>query len=321
EAEDHAPQTGRVVFLATNGLHTSIDLKDNGLFAKAVIEGLTGAADKDGYEPDGSVTVDELAEYLDKRIPELAREHGKNKEEKEQLHSVPGGRQSHYALTHNPAVTAKVEERLAKLDDLAKKGLKDNFVQEGKQLLGRMPRLEAQRKLRKEYQALVDGKTTQDKFEEERTTILDSMKMKRSVALEFSEKVLQVVEVLDKNYYKEINKGELVGWAITGLYKSREEKVPADLEKRLKEVKTLKTVALNELLADARQALGTREDLEKHKDVDITLLRMLSHLDPYTTYIDPESKRRFTDEIQGNFTGIGIQIRKDTLRALLLLVR
>jgi carboxyl-terminal processing protease len=320
EAEEHAPQTGRVVFLATNGLHTSLDLKEHGLFAKAVIEGLTGAADKDGYEPDGSVTVDELAEYLDKRIPELARENGKTKEEKEQLHFVLGGRQSHYVLTHNPAVAAKVQERLAKLDELANKGLKDTFVQEGKQLLGRMPRLEAQRKLRKEYQALVDGKTTQDKFEEARTSILDSMKMKRSEALEFSQKILEVVDVIDKNYYKEVNKGEMVAWAVTGLYKSREEKVPADIEKRLKEAKTLKTVALNELLADARQALGTREDLDKHKDVDITLLRMLGHLDPYTTYIDPESKRRFTDEIQGNFTGIGIQIRKDTVSDMLLVV-
>jgi C-terminal peptidase prc len=318
--DDHAPMTGRVVFLATNGLHTSLDLKDNGLFAKAVVEGLTGAADKDGYEPDGVVTVDELAEYLDKRIPDLLRENGKTKQEKEQLHFVLGGRNSHYVLTYNPAVTAKVSERLAKLDELAKKGLKDQFVQEGKQMLARMPRLEAQRKLRKEYQSLVDGKITQDKFEEARTSILDSMKLKRTDALRFAQKVLEVVEIIDENYYKEVNKGEMVGWAISGLYKSREEKIPEDIEKRLKNVKSLKTTELNELLAEARTQLGSREDLDKHKDLDITLLRMLSHLDPYTTYIDPESKRRFADEIQGNFTGIGIQIRKDTITDMLMVV-
>src|SRR5262249_2201961 len=54
--EDHAPMTGRVVFLATNGLSTSLDLKDHGLFATVLLEGLKGAADKDGYEPDGLVT-------------------------------------------------------------------------------------------------------------------------------------------------------------------------------------------------------------------------------------------------------------------------
>src|SRR5207253_8908699 len=62
------------------------------------------------------------------------------------------------------------------------------------------------------------------------------------------------------------------------------------------------------------------EDLDKHKDIDITIVSMLRHLDPYTTYIDPESKRRFSDEIRGDFTGIGIQIRKDTLTDMLLVV-
>jgi carboxyl-terminal processing protease len=316
--EDHTPVPGRVVFLATNGLSTSLDLKDHGLFAQAIVEGLKGDADKDGYEPDGSITVDELAEYLDKRIPELARENGKTKQEKEQMHFVLGGRSSHYVLTHNPNVAAKVEARLAKLEKM--KGLNEKYLTEGKQLLGRMPRLEAQRKLRKEYQALVDGKITEEKFEQARTAILDSMKMKRTDAADFSQKVLEVVDVIEKNYYKEVNKGDLISWAITGLYRSREEKVPEAIESKLKNPKKLTTTELNELLTDARQALGVREDLDKHKDIDITLVRMLSHLDPYTTYIDPESKRRFKDEIDGNFTGIGIQIRKDSITDMLLVI-
>src|SRR5262249_30456209 len=71
ESEDHAPKPGRVLFLATNGLSTSLDLKDNGLFTHAVVAGLKGEADKEGYEPDGVVTVDELTTYLDKQIPAL----------------------------------------------------------------------------------------------------------------------------------------------------------------------------------------------------------------------------------------------------------
>jgi C-terminal peptidase prc len=310
--EDHAPVQGRVVFLATNGLHTSLDLKGNGLFTTSVIDGLQGAADKEGNEEDGVVTVDELADYLDKRIPELAREHGKTKEEKEQIHFVLGGRNSHYVLTHNPKVAAEVEKRLNKFEELAKKGLDPALVKEGREMLTRMPRLEAQRKLRKEYQALVDGTTTQRAFEEKRTAILDSMKMKRTDAAHFASKVLEVVDIIDKNYVKEINKGEMVAWAITGLYRSREETIPDKIEKELKNVKQLKGADLADLLTDARQSLGVREDLDKHKDIDIALQRMLSHLDPYTTYIDPESKRRFKDEIDGRFTGIGIQIRKDT---------
>src|SRR5262249_13198540 len=147
--DDHAPVPGRVVFLATDGLKPSLDLEKNGLFAKALVDGLTGAADTEGNEPDGSITVDELAKYIEKEVPELARKNGKTKQEKEQFPFVLGGSNSHYVLTHNPAVTAKVQQRLAKLEDLAKKGLKEEFVKEGRRLLAQMPRLKAQQKLRK----------------------------------------------------------------------------------------------------------------------------------------------------------------------------
>ena len=47
---------------------------------------------------------------------------------------------------------------------------------------------------------------------------------------------------------------------------------------------------------------------------------MLRTLDPYTTYIDPDTLNRFKQEVQGVFTGIGIQIRKDASTDLLLVV-
>jgi len=47
---------------------------------------------------------------------------------------------------------------------------------------------------------------------------------------------------------------------------------------------------------------------------------MLHKLDPHTTYIDPETKRKFDDEIRGAFNGIGIQIRKDGATGHLLVV-
>ena len=45
---------------------------------------------------------------------------------------------------------------------------------------------------------------------------------------------------------------------------------------------------------------------------------MLSNLDPYTTYIDGETKANFDRDVQGNFTGIGVQIRKDAVSEMLL---
>jgi C-terminal peptidase prc len=319
--EEHTAKPGRVLFLATNGLARSLDLKEHGLFTAALLKGLKGAADKDGYEPDGVVTVDEMTTYLDKEIPALAQAHGKTKEEKQQLHFVLGSRGSHFALTANPDAAAKAKDRLDKFTKLVKDGkVPAKFAAEGKTLLERMPHLEAQRNLRKDYQALVDGTATQEQFETKRDDILASTKLKRADAMDFAQKVVEATQVIKDGYVKETQQGELVAWGLRGLYRRLEEKVPEAIDKRLKDAKTLGEADLTVLLADARQALGKREDLDKHKDLDITLRRMMNHLDPYTTWIDPESKKKFDQDINLNFTGIGIQIRKDAATDQLLVV-
>ncbi len=319
--EEKGPISGRVVFLATNGLSTSLDLKEHGLFAKVLLEGLKGAADKDGYEPDGQITVDELSSYLDKRIPRLANEFGKTREEKNQQHWVLGGRANHFVLTHNPAVMPAVKERLEKLETLLKDSkMPAKFGVEGRQLLERMPRLTYQRNLRKDYQALVDGTIDQETFETRRDAILEGTRLRDADAAQYAKKVIEASELVKENYVKEINQGDLVAAGIKGLYRRIEEKAPPEIEAKLKTVKKMNEEELTKLLSDVRLQLGKREDLDKHKDLDITLQRMLAHLDPYTTYIDPESLTRFNQDITGNFRGIGIQIRKDNASDMLLVV-
>ncbi len=117
--EEHPVPAGRVVFLANIGLKPSLDLAEHGVFAQALLDGLKGAADKEGYGPDGYVTVDELVQYMSKEVPELVRKYGKTQEEKEQRDYVFGGRTSHYELTRNPAVAPMVAERLRKFEKLA----------------------------------------------------------------------------------------------------------------------------------------------------------------------------------------------------------
>src|SRR5262249_782490 len=77
---------------------------------------------------------------------------------------------------------------------------------------------------------------------------------------------------------------------------------------------------LTVLLRDVRERLGQREDLDNHKDIDYSLQQMLRHLDPYTTYIDPEALSRFTTETTGKFKGIGIQIRENRSRGMLQVI-
>jgi len=319
--EDQASQPGRIVYLATNGLSTSQDLAKNGMFTKAIVDGLRGAADKEGYEPDGLVTIDELTTYLDKELPALARRHGTTEKQKQQQHFILGGRAGHFVLTHNPEAMPKRAQRLTKLEALLKdEKLPAKYGAEARNLLERMPRLEKRQELRKAYQSFVDSKINLEALETKRDSIVDSMKMRRGDALAFAKKVLEVTEMIKDAYIKEVNQGDMVSWGIRGLYRHIEEPVPAAIEARLNKAKTLGTFALQQLLTDSRQQLGEREDLEKQKDLNITLQRMLHKLDPYTTYIDPETKKKFEQDIAGNFTGIGIQIRKDAVTDQLLVV-
>src|SRR5207247_1896943 len=139
------------------------------------------------------------------------------------------------------------------------------------------PRLEARRHLRKEYQALVDGKEPADKFLENRTKIVEEMKLSHKSARDFAETILDAIDLVQKQYIKELNKGQMVEWAIRGLYKSLDERPPDDVAKKLAGIKTMKAGELRELLTDVRERLGKREDLDNHKDIDDTLLRMLRH--------------------------------------------
>ncbi|HBI43568.1 MAG TPA: hypothetical protein DDY78_12060, partial [Planctomycetales bacterium] len=192
--------------------------------------------------------------------------------------------------------------------------------EEGRQLLGRTPRLESQRDLRKDYQKLADGDLSEDDFTKDRDKILAGTKLPPAVAQKFAAKVIEATEVILSDYYKEENQGELVTQAIRKEYRFLEERIPDALEAGLKKAKDMSEDQLKELLIDARTALGKREDLDKDKDIDVALVEMLRTLDPYTTYIDPETLNRFKIEIAGNFTGIGIQIRKDAATDLLLVV-
>jgi C-terminal peptidase prc len=321
QGEDHPTPPGRVLFLATNGLKPGLLLAKHGAFGQALIDGLKGAADKEGYEPDGLVTVDELIDYVSKEVHRVALEQGKTKEEKEQRPIILGSRAIHFDLTHNPAAADKVKERLEKFAKLTDaKQVEPEMAEEGRKLLTRMPKLEAYRSLRKDYQRLADGALTVDEFKEARTKLLQDMKLKRSTALAFAAKVIQASQLINKEYVKEVNQGDLVASAIRGLYQRVEEKIPPEIRERMTKAKTLKESELTNLLADAREHLGTREDLANHKDLDYALQRMMSPLDPYTTYVDPETLAQFKRETGGHFTGIGVQIRVDSARDMLVVI-
>jgi hypothetical protein len=218
--EEDSSAQGRVVFLATNGLSQSLDAEKHGVFTKTLLKGLKGAADTKGYEPDGLVTVDELWEYVEKQIPAEVRKLGKTNEEKRQVPGLLESRGSDFVLTRNPAVTAKVSERLEKLRQLAKDGkISKDWASEGQSLLERMPKLNTYQEQRKQYQRLVDGALTVEEFGKERDKVQAALKIKRSAAFDYAAKVIRSTQIIRESYVKEVNQGDLVGWAIRGLYR------------------------------------------------------------------------------------------------------
>src|SRR5262249_46804832 len=153
-----------------------------------------------------------------------------------------------------PAVTAKVKERVDKLSQIAKDGdISQEWGSEGQELLRRMPKLKAHQELRRQYQRLADGALSVDDFGQERTKTLAALKLKRRTAFSFPAKVIQSNQIIRDNYVKEVSPGEMVAWAVRGLYRQIDEKLPAEIRERLDKVRDLSEAELTALLADVRE--------------------------------------------------------------------
>ena len=174
----------------------------------------------------------------------MARTKGKTEKEKEQDHYHR--RRPLVALRLDEEPQGRREGRgtlLAKFDDLVKeKKLTDaKLIEEGRDYLTRMPRLKKRQEVRKVYQEFVDGKVTEKGLEEKRDALVASMKLKQSEAAQFALKVLEVTELMKEKYVKDVNQGKLAGSAITELYNYVEEKIPSEIEAKLKDVQTFRT--------------------------------------------------------------------------------
>src|SRR5207244_1081010 len=129
---------GRVMFLASSGLSSTIQLDTHSLFAQTLLDGMKGKADKDGYEADGVVMVNELVKYMEDELPKVARIQGKTKEEKSQAAIVLRNPPTHFAIGRTPMVAPVAEKRLDRFKDIAgKAGVAKEVVAEGERFLSR----------------------------------------------------------------------------------------------------------------------------------------------------------------------------------------
>jgi carboxyl-terminal processing protease len=141
--------------------------------------------------------------------------------------------------------------------------------------------------------------------------ILRGTRLPGRAARDFAATVLDATRVVREGYVKEVNQGQMIDWAVRGLYRKLDEEVPDGVAGKLANAQRLREKELFALLVDVRQRLGKREDLADHKDIDGAILRMLGHLDPYTTFYTPEDVKRAEEEASGQFIGVGIEIDHD----------
>ena len=319
---EQAPPQNKVVILATVPSSPPLAVGENGLFARTVLTAFQGAADTDGYEPDGLVVVDELVKYLEKTMPEQSRKIGKTTAEKESTPFIVGEETSHFALTKNPKVTPKVVERVAVLDSLGKSStLTPEMVTEGKALVARMPKLKAQQELRKQYQQLADKAVTPEAFVASRNTILEGMVLPVADAEKFAQTMLRAIDTVKTEYVKPLDAGEWAALSVKGLYRRLEQAVPADVLEQIQSPKGMERSAITALFKDVRKRIGKREDIDGVKDADTAIQMMFAELkDPYTTYYDAATIAKMDAPLRGEFRGVGIQIRRDLVRDGLLVV-
>src|SRR5262249_61303832 len=92
------------------------------------------------HDPDANVTAKNPTKYFRKRLPPLARQHGRTKEEKDQYAAILGYRYTHFDLSRNPAAAAGIERRLQRLQALvAEKTVTDAVAREGARVLAAVP--------------------------------------------------------------------------------------------------------------------------------------------------------------------------------------
>src|SRR5205807_375809 len=121
----------------------------------------------------------------------LALAYGKTADEQQSKVRYSRGIDTNFVITRNPDATRTIRKMLSQLSKLAKEqGLDEALLSEGENLLSRMPRLEAQRALRKEYQRLTSDSTSVDEFRRRRERIVAGMKLRRSDCQVFADKIL-----------------------------------------------------------------------------------------------------------------------------------
>lgn len=307
--ELEAAMKGRVVLSCTSGLVASPVVDGKSIFSTILTEAFQGKADKEGDDPDGQVTIDEVTKYFQdeylKRV-DVSNTIG--------LFPAAFGKSLHFTVSLNAPGLEKAIERskqFATKADEAK--LPADVIKEGQDFILHMPRQDSERKLRKKFVEFAEGKIPSSELVSAHEAMQADLKISRESAEKFADNILRVMRFTRDYYVKQVKLDEMAVHAVKGLYRWADEKIPAEMKTRLDQFKSEDDAQIKELLIDARQALGNRDAIKNEKGMDRTLKYMLTNLDRHTVWFNADELAELERGMK-EFIGVGIQIRKDFQR-------
>lgn len=99
-------------------------------------------------------------------------------------------------------------------------------------------------------------------------------------AKSFAKSVLAAAKQVQESSILKLNRGELVSWAVRGLYGCHGEEIAPQINQRLERRKGAEEHELLEVLCEARSGLGNHAELAERGDVLIAIQQMVRKFDP-----------------------------------------
>jgi carboxyl-terminal processing protease len=291
-------------------------LKDQGAFASRhffnkLTDAMGGAADRAGGEPDGWISTTEVIDYLKKESPS----------------SLALGTDPARWLGRNPSNRIKLDQRRAALVARHdRQEIDENTLALGLRLIDRVPRFSEEQQLRRAYFLFIDGKISAGELSTKRRQFLNQKQMDDLTCLDFARRVAEAYREIRRRH---VHPDDAPAALQEGCY---------DLAEAFGEIdETWITPAIDEIvsaaptgeepqtnfiaiLARLRARLGKRAEVTLPAE-NILLDGLLRSLDPYSTYLPPNSFQQIQQQSRGRFTGIGAVLeekpREGILRVLM----
>lgn len=265
---------------------------------RLVTSGWEGAADRDGGEADGSISVRELSDFVREQRPAVR---------------VYLDRTEDRWLALDPKGDLTAKQRIASLREKNSQGIiSDRILSQGIRLLSRMPRFADDRTLRLAYIEFLSGKISLEALEAERRKQLTLRNLPEEEAQTFARTVTEVFQLVRDRHIDGAAAPRALAGAIEDLNKIFGGPGAEDLLTLLRADEDSNAEQLEKELLRFRRALGRREEITEPAE-NICLERMLGRLDPYSAYLPADIYRELLEQSSGRFTGIGVVLKENNL--------